>query len=481
MKRAFPFVCIALLVGIMSTTAFSQSALLAKSVETTNERGTKTEGIYAVELLPSRLGVIELFSEQGEINTISAPISEAKDFKISVRDPTGSTACELVPTTHELSCTFQAGIGGIYTVSMENRSEQRRKLNLKVVRTAVAVPQASTNATPSRATKPGNALVRVFYATDRKKDVGQRLGKMFGSERGDTQYGYCDVSIPAVHQAGEIERPSVLRFEFNELADRHVMIREIQELASHQFWSALTNVTKREGSAATLVFVHGYNTSFEEAAWRSAQIVYDLRFRGAGVFFSWPSAGSAAAYTVDEANVELSQSRLTKFFEEMARSSEKGNIYVIGHSMGTRALTRALAAAAATSPELKSRVKEIILSAPDIDAAVFKEQIVPALRQFKAPITLYASQNDRALQMSRIVHGADRVGSVTNPAIVLDGVETIVASNVETDFLGHSYFAKDRSMLNDIFDIVNTGVRPDHRFNLQRRNGESGAYWEFKR
>jgi esterase/lipase superfamily enzyme len=37
-----------------------------------------------------------------------------------------------------------------------------------------------------------------------------------------------------------------------------------------------------------VIFVHGYNVSFEEAALRAAQIGFDLAIKGAMTFFSRP-------------------------------------------------------------------------------------------------------------------------------------------------------------------------------------------------
>ena len=37
-----------------------------------------------------------------------------------------------------------------------------------------------------------------------------------------------------------------------------------------------------------VVFVHGYNTAFDYAVYRTAQIAYDLKFDGVPFLFSWP-------------------------------------------------------------------------------------------------------------------------------------------------------------------------------------------------
>ncbi len=38
--------------------------------------------------------------------------------------------------------------------------------------------------------------------------------------------------------------------------------------------------------------MHGYNTSFDNALYRTAQIAYDLDFDGATFLYSWPSGGA---------------------------------------------------------------------------------------------------------------------------------------------------------------------------------------------
>ena len=53
--------------------------------------------------------------------------------------------------------------------------------------------------------------VRVFYGTDRDpdKDVDPRRepNRYYSGISGELAYGFCDVSIPVVHEYGEVERP----------------------------------------------------------------------------------------------------------------------------------------------------------------------------------------------------------------------------------------------------------------------------------
>ena len=98
---------------------------------------------------------------------------------------------------------------------------------------------------------------------------------------------------------------------------------------------------RRSKTANAFVFVHGYNVTFEDAARWTAQITYDLGFDGAPTFYSWPSRGSVPAYTIDEQNIEWTQSNLRRFLEDFFTRSQAQNVYLIAHSIGNRALTRA--------------------------------------------------------------------------------------------------------------------------------------------
>jgi hypothetical protein len=55
------------------------------------------------------------------------------------------------------------------------------------------------------------------------------------------------------------------------------------------------------------------------------------------------------------------------------------------------------------------------------------------------------------------------------------------ASGADSGFLGHSYFAEDRRIMEDIFGIVQTGQKADGRFGLQAVDGPAGRYWTFRK
>ena len=98
-------------------------------------------------------------------------------------------------------------------------------------------------------------------------------------------------------------------------------------------------------------------------------------------------------------------------------------------------------------------------------------------------ITLYASSEDIPLKAARELHGGyARAGESGLGLVLADGVETIDATDMRADFMNHSYFAQNRSIISDIFQIVRNGLRADRRFGLETvTHPNSGrVYWRFK-
>jgi esterase/lipase superfamily enzyme len=69
-------------------------------------------------------------------------------------------------------------------------------------------------------------------------------------------------------------------------------------------------LVQRAPKRQALVFIHGFNVSFEEAVFRFAQIVHDSRANVAPVLFSWPSKGSPFAYEYDSESPNYSRDAL---------------------------------------------------------------------------------------------------------------------------------------------------------------------------
>jgi esterase/lipase superfamily enzyme len=361
-------------------------------------------------------------------------------------------------------------------------------------KSASAEPGAGGAPTPPAASEQYDS-VPVFYGTDRDRvDAGKRIG--YGTGRAKRlELGEAWVTVPKLHHAaGQIERPWEVKvwgytvYAETEDPQKHFTVYSIEALDRAAF---LAEVRKRLAKSQNfkdhaLVFVHGYNTSFDAALYRSAQITYDLGFDGAPFMYSWPSQGELTQYAYDQNSSEQAQPYLKQFLDLVVQETGAKNLTIIAHSMGNLPLLRILndmqIAAAASHSGVK--INQIILAAPDVDRDVF-QALTGGLSVLSDNVTLYASANDRAMQASRaFAGGVPRAGDVpeTGP-VVTRNVDTLDISNISTDILSlnHSAFAERSKLLEDIGKIVQLGLRPPPKREpglIELQTG-GGNYWKF--
>jgi len=332
---------------------------------------------------------------------------------------------------------------------------------------------------PPPASNTPYEVIRIFYGTDRAPTGSTKPNRFYGGERSrdGLHYGTCDVSIPRRHRVGRVERPKWWKLEFRQDPEKHVVLARVLPRTRDRFSTLLRKRVRRSARREALVFIHGFNVSFPEAAWRTGQIAYDLRFDGASILYSWPSQGGTLKYTVDETNVRWTEGHFERFLNEIVRESGAQRVYLIAHSMGNRALTEVLKDLAAPIREGKMPAfSEIFLAAPDIDADTFRDEIAPKITAAANRLTLYASDHDKALKVSKVVNGYPRAGDAGADLVVVEGIDTIDATRVSTDFLGHSYFD---SVVPDIDLVIRQSLPPPDRGLLEELLGDL-HYWVFR-
>lgn len=299
-------------------------------------------------------------------------------------------------------------------------------------------------------------------------------GPTFGPKRDAnniTHYGTCNVTIPPRHEIGTVERPTL----GPENEQEHVVIQRTDILDESAFFEAvrsrISSLPKSDKSC--FVFIHGFNVDFENAARRTAQIHYDLGFEGAPIFFSWPSRASVLGYFYDRAEIEVSHLAIKDFLIDVAERVNADRIHVIAHSMGADATCRAIA-------EIGERGKifdQIVLAAPDIDRDVFRMQLAPKLTKTANRTTLYCSKNDLALLLSRNFNDSTRAGDSSMGALVLKDVDTVDASDIDTDLLGHSYYGDCLPLLIDVQKLLVSSLSPQERQLRPWPVDEELLYW----
>jgi len=336
-------------------------------------------------------------------------------------------------------------------------------------------------------------VVPVFYGTDRaRKDQPKRL--IYTSERARRlELGQALVTVPKTHQVPSIERPFAIRipyfqvtiYEGAEDAKNHFTVKEMSVLSREQF---LAKARERvNGSRAfkdqAVVFVHGYNNSFDYALYRTAQMAYDLKFDGATFLYSWPSLGDFSGYGYDRESSVQAEPYLRQYLELVLKETGAKGVSVIAHSMGNLPLLQVLRdLGPSLAPDV--RLNQIIMAAPDIDRNVF-ENIAADLQKYGRGLTLYASSNDRAMQVARrVAGGIPRAGDVPiDGPIIIAGIDTIDVTQTSLDYLAlnHSIYAEKSALLNDIGLLLQTGERPpDKRIPiLELIESDKGKFWRY--
>ena len=349
---------------------------------------------------------------------------------------------------------------------------------------------------PVTAAKPAQEydVVPVFYGTDRAV-VPDPKRLQFGSERGHVlQLGQALVTVPLSHKVPNIERPWVIEipyfkvkvYEEKEDPAKHFTLQEIKSLTEEQMLALVKERLKKSSTFKdhAFVFIHGFNTSFDNALYRTAQIAYDLKFDGASFLYSWPSGGAVASYTYDRGSVEQAEPLLADFLKLVVEKSGAKSISLIAHSMGNELLLRVLERLRPKVPKGVT-IGQVILAAPDVDRDKFNI-IAREITSYAKGVTLYAASNDRALGYSARFWGGPRAGDVPDRIgpLIVPGVDTIDVTAVSTDALGlnHSGYAENPALLKDVKALVEYGVRPpDKRLTdlivMQTQSG--GTFWKF--
>ena len=323
----------------------------------------------------------------------------------------------------------------------------------------------------------------LFYGTNRELNDDSDPSKGYGNQRASTVHlGSCEVHVPESHKIGEISGSFWNKIIHLDFSYGEVELKTIQPLETDVFWrkihTLLNDNALEEEEKQALIFIHGFNTSFEGAAIRATQLSVDLAHSGVTAFFSWASKGKALAYLSDEATIQYSEKHLTQFLTDFATKSGANRIHIIAHSMGNRGLLEAVNRIHKETPEIQ--FGQIILAAPDVDADVF-EELSHAYTLLSEQTTLYVSGKDKAVGMSKWLHSHPRAG-FTPPVCTVNNINTVkVEADVDLLELGHGYFAGHKSLLTDMHKMINFNLDANNREELvaQRVNTQQ-QYWKFK-
>lgn len=244
------------------------------------------------------------------------------------------------------------------------------------------------------------------------------------------------------------------------------------------WWQALQAETDRR-QGRVLLYVHGYRETFETTSKDAAQIARMTGFDGPVIEYSWPSQGQVLKYAVDETNMYHDVRNFRDFLRSLADKPWVKEIVIVSHSLGARLVIPAIGSADRLSrrAERTGNISNIILASPDVDRETFERDIVeevlaPDRVALGRRITVYTSLKDKALALSRALHGYPRLGSpyCFDPFQAADlkakglpercypagvpGLTVIDTTDVSRGASGHSNFLRSAVVCRDFIDVI---------------------------
>ncbi|HEX6833810.1 MAG TPA: alpha/beta hydrolase [Rudaea sp.] len=200
-----------------------------------------------------------------------------------------------------------------------------------------------------------------------------------------------DVGTLAFYRADAGAAPAALgKISAWEKITRAAFIAQLKEIADG---FPVVPDWQHEKQKHICLFVHGYNTTWQDALQDYLQVKNGLiegADLGQAVLYSWPSKGSVAGYLPDREIARDSASDIAQLFVDLndflvkkqrvaAATNDpdklcRAKISVIAHSMGNYVMQEALVAASKrlNDPQLISLINQFVMVAADVDNDLFQ-------------------------------------------------------------------------------------------------------------
>ena len=295
---------------------------------------------------------------------------------------------------------------------------------------------------------------RVTVFTTRTAVKGASARPWFGTERAKKP-SVAQVKLASPHDTRAFSLASVGLGDWG--------IASVEMLPNGLQW------TESGGRRDVLVYVHGFNQSFEQATLDAARLADSVKFRGETILFTWPSKSALLDYIYDRESAMWSRDAFESMLVELIQHPAVNNIHLVAHSMGTMLSVEALR-------QLHSRMGEgaalkfgaIVLAAPDIDIDVFSST-VRRIGGMAQRITVLTAANDRALGIvNKLAGGIARVGTAEKQQLEALGLRVIDASQFGGSGINHDLFLSN----DQVRQHVRRAIEEASRSGLAIRAGE---------
>ena len=352
-----------------------------------------------------------------------------------------------------------------------------RPIERELVNLAFANAAADPAPPPDPSDPRPEAEVSLLYATDRQRVDLQLLDTAFSSARRlrGHDFGVAKISLKAGRKFGD---------DLEDVSS----IYALDDLSENEFLKSL----RLNADRPVVIFIHGYNNSFADSMRRGATIQEDIAKNSTVISYTWPSDGELLSYGYDESSTDIAEQNFKLFMDKVTGAVDAEKISIIAHSMGSRLLTKYLASLPERSigPN-QTKFNEIIFAAADISTTFFKQKEeapfdpTAPISSYALRTTVYSSQYDRPLGLSKKLHRDQRLGLADQSNIyVQSDIMAIDASLIDpakwyqkfSFATRHSYVFDKAAGVRDLSRLLK-GEDPATRPGMAKRARNQLEFW----
>ncbi|MFV2060413.1 MAG: alpha/beta hydrolase [Gammaproteobacteria bacterium] len=230
------------------------------------------------------------------------------------------------------------------------------------------------------------------------------------------------------------------------------------------------------------IYVHGYNTVFEDPLLVGSELWHYLGYDGVFIAYAWPATPRGFAYLADMDTAKVTSRNLRFLLEYLSEETDVENIHIIGYSMGTRIVTYTLADIALIHygkpyKKIKKKIKigNVILIGSDLELGVFGGYLLDGILNTTKSFTIYNSGTDSAMGASNWLFERPRLGEAWPEVDVPIILSKYLGKNKKLRFIdvtkaenaasgnGHHYFIESPWVSSDLLLTLNFDLTPQQR------------------
>ena len=360
-------------------------------------------------------------------------------------------------------------------------------------------------ANPFATVPPGlrNCRADILYVTDRRPQGSFAAGAKYGYHRSrHMAYGIAEVQfgeglswnklvrasrsstrsqritlrVTRTAETGRFpETPATMMVRDGEIVESPKNVAARKE-ADERFGAFLTGQLARSSSKEVLLYIHGFDTAFEEPLQTVAELWHFMGRAALPIGYAWPSSKQGiAGYAYDRESGEFTVYHLKQLLRLLGSCPEVACINIVTHSRGGDIVADALReltiqmTASGEDPHALLKINTVLMAAPDFDVEVSSQRITTErVWQVADRSVVYVSSKDRELRKaSWVFNSTSRFGELTPAGLEVDElallkktsrIQIIDAHSSVTDEDTHEYFKTNPAVSSDVILVLR-----DHR------------------